>query len=224
MRNLICLLLSTFLFIAPLTAQVENIPLITVTGEASEKIVPDYAVITVKLEKSIGENELNSILENTVFRSEDIAIKFIEKDKIEIAKSHPQFDALKIKSGIKFIQAYIVTVSDLSKLSQVILELSTRNIGSIHHIQYRSSQMDYYKQKVVAHAIENAKAAAKQYAISIDQQIGKAHSIVENNTHTANWYLPQVGNSQEYQSATFLNEAGYITLSSFVTVSFDLLK
>lgn len=115
-------------------AQVEDIPLLSINGEAYEKIIPDYAILSIRVSKNISGNTLNSLGENTLFRSEEIDMRFIDKDDVEIVYPFVELDRSKV--GLSFIREFIVTVKDLSKLPNAILELNKRNLGTIYAIRY----------------------------------------------------------------------------------------
>jgi uncharacterized protein YggE len=204
-------------------AQVENIPLLSINGEAYEKIIPDYAILSIRVSKNISGNTLNSLGENTLFRSEEIDMKFIDKDDVEIVYPFVELDRSKV--GLSFIREFIVTVKDLSKLPNVILELHKRDLGTIYAISYRSSELEEAKNRARLEAVKNAQQMAARYATTIGQEVGKIHLITEEALNVHNWYTEKNNYPKiDVRNSLESNNPGYVTISALVKVSFDLKK
>ena len=200
-------------------AQLENIPLITVEGEATLKVKPDYVVLALKVYRKIKPEESIRFLE--IFKDEDTKIRIFAFDEKDIAVSFVQPEAS------YYIKEVFITINTIEKLDKVLLELNKLGYTQFHFFEYRIKNLPDYKTKVRLKAITNAKAKANAMAESIGQKIGKAHTIKEIESDDYNWYnkndriqyLTEKLNTDDY-----LLFPGYISITSKVKISFDLIK
>ena len=64
--TIIHLLVSGYIF-----SQVENIPLIEVTGESAIKVLPDYCILGLRIEKDIPKDSRGEVVGFDIFKDED---------------------------------------------------------------------------------------------------------------------------------------------------------
>jgi uncharacterized protein YggE len=222
MKNaLFCFLVLTSSII--LHAQVlQNIPLVTVTGEGVAKAVPDQAIISVRVQQRIDITNLSLGSEAFLFSKENTDIKFFGDDNHEIFSTIPEIDVKDNKNAAVFIKEFIITVRDISLLTKVITELIRRDFTNIYSITYRLSDVTSAKNSARLMAVANARAAAELYGKALGQSIGKAHMVEEEDAKIVNWYTEKYRNPGEVVNTVYNYNPGYISVPCRVTVSFEL--
>jgi uncharacterized protein YggE len=198
----------------------ENIPLLTVTGEAIVKVVPNQAIISVRVMRKVDVASINAASESFLFNKEDADIKFLGSDNQEVFSTIIEADAR--EKPVVFIKEFIVTVNNIGMLSKVVLELLRFNFTNIYSIRYRLSNLPELQNKVRHLAIANAKSIADNYAGQIGQAIGKVHLLKEEEVTISNWYVEKYKSHEEVLKSNYLYNPGYITIPCKVTVSYRL--
>lgn len=214
----LCLLMQSAAF-----AQLENIPLITVYGEARVKVKPDYVILGIKIRKKINTNSSEGITALELFKTEDTKIRLFGFDQKNMTETIIQPD-----SG-SYIKEVFITITDLSSLDKYLLELNKLGFKNFIYLDYRLKEYGTYKAQAKREAIASAKKKATLLAAEVGQTIGKAHRIEELNTEDYTWYDMQNENSPEHITFKlgadgYVIEPGYLTLTSKMKVSFDLIK
>jgi uncharacterized protein len=222
-KSSLLFLVITFLSAVSLTAQVlQNIPLLTVTGEGVTKAVPDQAIISVRVQQRIDITNLSLGSEAFLFSKENTDIKFFGEDNHEIFSTIPEIDVKDYKNAAVFVKEFIITVRDISLLTKVIMELIRRDFTNIYSITYRLTDITTAKNSARLLAVANARAAAELYAKALGQTIGKAHLVEEEDTKIVNWYTEKYRNANEIVSTTYNYNPGYISVPCKVTIGFEL--
>ena len=206
-----------------LIAQVENIALVTTTGEATVKVKPDHAVLGLRVKKKINTSLSNDNMGFEIFDDEDTRVRLFDFDDKNIVESIIQVD------NTTYIKEIFITVRDLDKLDRHILELRKQGFKRFFYFDYRSSNLKKHKEEATQKAMLNAQKKAQQMAKALQQNIGKAHTIDELETTTYNWY--ELNDTENIEDITYLSgsenylvEPGYIVVIAKVKVSFDLVK
>ena len=203
-------------------AQLQNIPLVTVYGESTIKVKPDYVVLGIKITKDIAiENQNNSIFE--IFSKEDTQVKLFDFDVKNVSETLIQVD------NSKYFKEVFVTIKDLTKLDKYLLELYKAGFKEYMFIDFKISKKNEYLLQARKDAIAAATNKAKLLANELGQLIGKANTIEEIGSEEYNWYNIHKVNTPDnsmYRLGLDNNiiEPGYITIVAKVKVSFDLLK
>jgi uncharacterized protein YggE len=222
MKGLLTFLLFLLLQIA-VFAQLENIPLITVYGEASIKIKPDYVIIGIKLKKQLPTSEVERSTALEIFKAEDTKIRLFGFDAKNISETVIQVD-----SGVYFKEVFL-TITDLNALDKYLLELNSLGFTKYIYLDYRVKDYAAYKMQVKKEAINSARKKAVVLAAELGQTIGKAHIIEELAPEDYNWFA--IHDRKHLENITFklgadgyVIEPGFLTLNSKIKVSFDLPK
>lgn len=163
--------------------QKEFLSTVSVTGESTLFVTPDYALIRVSVEhngndpQSVKAN--NDAVINTVF-------KIIKKHKIkdkdvfsERVNLNKRFDYQKKKYHYTASQSLKITLRDLSKYEALMQGLLNSGINRIDGVQFKASNLEEVKSQARIKAILNAKEKAVAYAQALGQQTGKAITISE---------------------------------------------
>ncbi len=219
MKNFLTLFISVISAVS--FAQLQNIPLITVTGESVVKVSPDYVILDVRIKKQLLTNASNNP-SFEIFKEEDTKIRLFDFNEADLSKTVIQTDS----SSIYYKEVFI-TVYDLKKLDKYLLELYNLGYRDYVYMDYRVSNYNRYKTQARKEAINAAKKKAQLLATELGQIIGKAHSIDDVYSEDYNWYnLKDKVNLEKLTfkagADTYLIEPGYITITAKVKVSFDL--
>jgi uncharacterized protein YggE len=210
-----------FFLVGEASAQLENIPLVTVTGESVVKVKPDYALISVIAKKDFSSGQLATLSSVSLFQSDDNRINTITSD-VEVFATTPVYE--RSQNTNTFSKNYVLQVNDLSRLSKVVIDLLRRGL-LIETIDYRLTKLEEYKNEARKLAIQNAKHKAMILASASGQKIGKTHLILERELNNENWYSETLGEKTlEIYTENYIFNIGYISIPCKVDVSFDLLK
>jgi uncharacterized protein YggE len=204
-------------------AQLQNIPLVSAVGESVIKVKPDYAVIALKVKKSMNLATLQTTASFKIFEQNDTKIQLFGFDDKNIDYSLIQADSL------VYVKEIFITVNDLENLDKYLLEIQKLGYKDLIYLDYRVKDMSVYKDQARKSAIVSAKRKAMLMASELGQSIGKAHTIEELEVQSFNWY--NIDNSKNLENMTYklgseayVIEPGYITIVVKVKVSFDLIK
>lgn len=200
----------------------QAIPLLTVTGEATIKMTPDYAIIAVEAERVLSANDLSAASASFLFNDADIQVKMVSSEDNEVQASIP-FTRLQNNSGI-LIKAFTITVNNIAKLQDVIIDLTRRNIGRISYVSYRCYGLDALYLQARRQAIMNAKSRATAYAEALAQTIGKANTVKEEVMDVYNWFESVTPNGNDTRGEKYIVNPGYVTIYCKVSVGYDLVK
>ena len=202
-------------------AQVENIPLVTVTGESTVKVKPDYVVLGVEVKKDFKPGGFE------IFKSEDTKIRLFELSDTAISESLIQIDSFKSDTSC-YIKEVFISINDVKKLDRFLYELHKAGFRNYVFIDYRVRNFEAYKNRARKKAIHAAKKEAGLLASEMGQSIGKAHIIKEMETEIYNWYdmddKEKIKNATSIGTDFYLSAPGYIVITSKIRVSFDLQK
>jgi uncharacterized protein YggE len=235
-RNIFGTLILGLCFITASPAQQQREPsLITVTGEAEVRAVPDEVVfdLTVqtlnrdlKIAKAQTDERLKSVIE--LLRKYKVAPEDMQTDYIKLEPRYRRANEIRTFLGYSVRKDVVFTLRDVTQAENLLSEVMTSGITSINSINFRTSQLRKYRDQARALAMRAAREKATALAGEIGQKIGKAHSIEEEsptrnhgsqNTFTANLSTSSGEESAETQGTLAL---GQITVNARVTVRFIL--
>jgi uncharacterized protein YggE len=161
-------------------------PIITVTGEAEVRVVPDEVVfdLTVqtlnrdlKIAKAQTDERLKKTLELT--RKYKIAPADVQTDYVRLEPRYRGNDETRTLVGYSVRKDLVFTLRDASQAEELLSEVIENGITRINSINFRSSQLRQHRDQARALAIKAAQEKAIALAAEIGQKIGKAYSIEE---------------------------------------------
>jgi uncharacterized protein YggE len=219
MKNIILIIIITCLGNL-LFGQLQNIPLITVTGESVMKVSPDYVIVGIRIKKKLLTNiERKPAFE--IFKEEDTKIRLFDFNESDISRTIIQIDSS------TYYKEVFITINDVKKLDKYLLELSNLGYNDYIYIDYRVTNYNRYKMQCRKDAVNAAKKKAQALVAELGQTLGKAHTIEDLDSQDYNWY--NLKNKENAGNITFklgadnyVIEPGYITITSKVKLSFDL--
>lgn len=191
------LIISLFsLFVVSLkaqTADVDKMPTIKVTGTAEIQVVPDTATLTFTISK---KNNLVAAAkkqnDETVAKVTELAQRFgiaatdVKTDYIRV-KEATRREKLKgsdeeyaeVFDGYLVNRSLVVKLRDISKFESLLTALLDAGVNDVDNVVFSSSELRKYKDQARAQAVRAAREKAEAMAKEINQSIGKAISIEE---------------------------------------------
>lgn len=225
--NRILIFISLCLISINTRAQLENIPLVTVTGEAVETVSPDEIILQIDIIKPFTFNQLQNMRVFNFFDKENMQVKFIGTNNNEIDES---IVLVKKTSEIELVKEIYITIKDLSKYTDVLLKLYNLGFENVSMIDVRTTKLKELKEQAFTDAVANAREKAVRLAGSLGQSIGKAHTIEEIPQTIENWHAEYLSTPYASDSTLiktidiYMQIPGKIIIPVKVKVSFDLIK
>lgn len=233
--KLIILLTIVMLFSNSVFAK-EQIPprLITVTGEAEIKVVPNEIILTFGVEKwnkelNIAKTENDQIVQKVfqVAKEYGIESKNIQTDYLDIQPRYEhQYERRKF-IGYFVTKSIVITLKETSKFENFLSDVLETGVNYVRGVKFQTTELRKHKDQARALAIKAAKEKAQNLAAELGQTVERPYSIQENfanlqvlggNTMTQN-VVQRVGGSSESGVSTAL---GQIKVNAKVVVSFEL--
>ncbi len=218
--------------------------LITVTGDAEVRVVPDEVVLTLGIEtwnKQLGiakkENDqrVQKIIE--IAKIHKIEEKHIQTDYLGIEPRYKDSYEHKKFIGYFVRKTLVLILKDVSRFENILSDVLEAGTNYVHGIKFRTTELRKYRDQARSLAIKAAQEKANALAKELDQKIGKPHSIQENRSGWWSGYNSWWGsrwsggmaqnviqnvdspNSLETDNSIAL---GQIKVNATVTVSFEL--
>jgi uncharacterized protein YggE len=215
--------------------QVREPQLITVTGEAEVRAVPDEVVFDVtvrttnrdlKVAKAQTDERLRTLIE--LARKFKVAPEDMQTDYIKLEPRYRGGNETRTFLGYSVRKDLVFTLRDVTQAETLLSEVMTSGITSINSINFRTSQLRKYRDQARALAIRAAREKAIALTGEIGQKIGKAYSIEE---EAATGNLPSQNNFTSNVTTSSGDDPagtegtlalGQITVNARVTVRFIL--
>lgn len=197
---------------------------VDVMGEASVKLAPDYAQISIVVEKEAklpAEAQQSTMKEMSEVLTYLRSIKNISDVKTQVVELRPRIRDY--QKGEKDYYARQVVSFKLMKLEQydeVILGLLQKGIDGIGQVQFRSSSEEKLEESLLKQAVADARNKASLLAGELGQEIGKAVFITDRNGSGA--YPRYEGARMMKMDSGPSVEPGELELSVTVNVRFEL--
>jgi len=189
-------------------------PLVTVYGTAELKVVPDVVDVSVSVEvrgKDLAStaSQQNSRITDAIamIRKAGVDAKDIQTDFTNIApvysnsKNGRNFDYFVARKGIAF------TLKDTAKYDALMAALIQAGVDRVQSVHFRATDIRKYRDQAREMAVTAAREKAVALAAKLDQKIGKAFSIDEDEIPLSSpmLYQPRLGLNA---TANYSGEAG----------------
>ncbi len=173
----------------PAAARAAEPRLITVTGNAAIRIVPDEVILTFGVEtihkelaaaKKENDQKIRAIIQ--FVKDQEIEGKYIQTDYINIEPryrnqhEHSEFVGYFVRKTI------VVTLRDISKFEAVLSGALESGANYVHGVQFQTTELRKHRDKARTMAIKAAREKASSMAGELGQEIGKPHTIHEGHT------------------------------------------
>lgn len=215
--------------------QAREQPLITVTGEAEVRAVPDEVVFDVtvrtfnrdlKIAKSQTDERLRTLV--ALARKYKVAPEDMQTDYVKLEPRYRGGNETRTFLGYSVRKDLVFTLRDVTQAEDLLSEVMTSGITSINSINFRTSQLRKHRDQARSLAIRAAREKAVALTAEIGQKIGKAYSIEEvvatGNPASQNSFMSNTTTSSGDDAADTEGTLalGQITVNARVTVRFIL--
>lgn len=212
----------------------EPLPLVTVTGSADVRVVPDEVVITVTIseqKKEIGASRdavtarVKRVCEAA--RALGVAEKDIQTDRLTIEPESRQTAEYQWEFvGYKTVQRMAITLRDVAQYEALLTAVLQVPINELNGIAWHSSKAAERRAEARLLAMKAAREKAGALAEALGQRVGVAHTITED-ANQGWWYGSANSNvlvpTAERADITSV-APGELAITASVTVSFTLLS
>jgi uncharacterized protein YggE len=219
--------------------------LITVTGDADVRVVPDEVILTLGVETwdknmDIAKRQNDEIVTKVLALATDhgIAPEHIQTDYISIEPRYRNDGYYEQRDFIGFFvhKTVVLTLRDLSSFEAVLSGALNAGVNYVHGIEFRTTELRKHRDEARALAIQAAQEKATALAGELGQKVGNPITIQEEQSgwwsgYNA-WWGSRYGGGmaqnviQEAGGAASLADGsvapGQIRVNSQVTVSFEL--
>ena len=217
-------------------------PLITVTGDAEVRVIPDEVVITLGVETwnkdltlAKNENDRRTQAVINAAKNQKVAEKHIQTDYLSIEPRYKNQYEHRSFIGYFVRKSIVITLKDTGRFEKMIAGLLETGANYVHGVQFRTTELRKYRDQARSLAIKAAREKAVALAGELDRQIGKPYKIQE---YPSGWYsyynswwggryggamaqnvIQNTGGASETDGSIAL---GQIKVNAKVTVSFEL--
>lgn len=229
---------------SPGTGTISEPRVITVTGDAEVRVIPDEVVITLGVETEdadlgVAKDWNDEIVQQVLELSQDFGIdpSHVQTDYIDI---EPRYDYTSSGSrrfeGYRVRKTIVVILQDLSQFEDFVSGALERGVNYVHDVEFRTTELRQYRDQARALAIQAAQEKAEALAGELDQSIGEPMLIREEQSGWWSWYgygwgrrgssgvaqnvVVEVGSSSLETGSAIA--PGQITVRAQVAVSFEL--
>jgi uncharacterized protein YggE len=210
-------------------------PLVSTSGSAQIRVVPDLADLYFEVEvrnadltvarKQQADRATKILAE---LRAAGVAEAELQSSQVQIAPDYT--DRRQETEKIKFYrvsQSICCTLHDLKKVPDVTADAVVAGATGVRDASLRTSQLRKYRDEARAKAIHAAKEKATALATELGAKIGKPYTITEGSGYewrasTSNNSSFQVAGEQPGDGTTPTFAPGTISVSANVSVSFIL--
>ncbi|HEV2706468.1 MAG TPA: SIMPL domain-containing protein [Pyrinomonadaceae bacterium] len=211
--------------------------LITVSGEAEVRVVPDEVRFDVAVQsfnkdlrqaKTQTDERIARLIEMT--RRYQIAARDVQTDYFKVEPRYKGDDSSRLLIGYSVRKDLVFTLRDVSKAEALLSETLESGVTRINDVEFRTSEPRKYRDEARALAIKAAREKAIALTGEIGQKIGKAYSIEEegavNRGGNASTYSNVTSNTYRVEGDSSAAEGtlalGQIVLSARVVVRFEI--
>lgn len=234
------------------SAWTENSPaseepqLITATGDAEVRVVPDEVILTLGVEtwdKNLGlaKRQNNTIVAKVLALAGDYGIdsQHVQTDYVSIEPRYRNGYYEKSDFIGYFVRKTIViTLRDLYQFEDLLTDALGAGVNYVQGIQFRTTELRKHRDEARALAIKAAREKAVALAGELDQKVGDPQMIREDHVgwwsgYNAWWGFGRGSAKsqnviQEIGGGTLTGESsvapGQINVNARVTVSFELTR
>jgi uncharacterized protein YggE len=214
---------------------------ITVTGDADVRVVPDEVIITLGVEtwnkdlstaKAQNDERVSQVL--ALARNYGIQPQHIQTDHISIEPRYQDDYEKRHFIGFFVRKTIVITLKDISQFDDVLTDVLQDGVNYVHGVEFRTTQLRKYRDEARSLAIQAAREKAVAMAGALGQQVGQPQSIYEDQSNWWSWYnwwwgprwnggmaqnvIQEVGGGSPPQDGSLA--PGQITVNARVTITF----
>lgn len=232
----------------PMMSSMQPLRTISVSGQATKKIVPDEAHLRVNLNsmkpkmvdaKASHDEKLKALLEIT--KSEGVEERKVRTESSSIQPIYEYVNngnngQTRVFRGYRIQTQLDITVVDTAKVGALMEKITNAGFeqgantewGNLLDLQYQVSEPEKKRDELLAEAIEIARAKAERMAKAGGSSVARVQQITEGNVSNFNPPMPVMAMGRMMPQAVMAEEAavappsGEQQLNANVSVVFEL--
>lgn len=206
----------------------QNIPSVTVTGEGVVYAMPDIVNISLSIEnegndvKYLKQKNGESVAKVIQILSEELPLENFQTERVSLAR-HYDYNTKSYKYHIS--QGIKIKLEDLSKYETLMEAIFAAGVNQINNVSFDVKNREKFLREARSLAVNDAREKALFYAVSLEQNIGKALSVSE---LSSSFGVPRNADfmalAKESATPKETLAVGTIAIEAKINVSFELLK
>jgi len=217
--------------------------LITVTGDAEVRVVPDEVILALGIEtwdkdlgtaKSQNDERLKTVL--ALVQGLGVESRHIQTEHISIEPRYRDSYEKRDFIGYFVRKTVVVTLKDISKFETLLSSVLEGGANYVHGIEFRTTELRKHRDEARALAVKAAQEKAIALAAELGQKVGQPHKIQEEQSDWWSsygvWWGARWGGAMAQNVIQNVGEGsapvegtlapGQITVRARVSVSFTL--
>ena len=216
-----------FSLISTMAIAQNQTPTVEVVGEGIVYATPDMVNISISIEKegldltNLRQKNGEAVAQVLQLLSKELPMENFQTSYVSLYK-----DDYNKLNKYRVVQNINVKLEDISKYDNLMNAIFDAGVNRIDGISFEVKNKEKLLQEVRVAAIDDARKKALLYAVSLDQNIGKAIQIKEVNSHFNNIQPVERMSKMSLGSTGSDNTlaVGKIAIEAQVNVAFELLK
>ena len=218
-----------FSLISTMAIAQNQTPTVEVTGEGIVYATPDMVNISISIEKegldlkNLRQKNGEAVAQVLQLLSKELPMENFQTSYVSLYKD----DYNKINK-YRVVQNINIKLEDISKYDNLMNAIFDAGVNRIDGISFGVKNKEKLLQEARVAAIDDARKKALLYAVSLDQNIGKAIKIKEVNSHFNDIQPVERMSKMSLGSPANGNDntlaIGKIAIEAQVNVAFELLK
>ena len=218
-----------FSLISTMAIAQNQTPTVEVTGEGIVYATPDMVNISISIEKegldlkNLRQKNGEAVAQVLQLLSKELPMENFQTSYVSLYK-----DDYNKLNKYRVVQNINVKLEDISKYDNLMNAIFDAGVNRIDGISFGVKNKEKLLQEARVAAIDDARKKALLYAVSLDQNIGKAIKIKEVNSHFNDIQPVERMSKMSLGSPANGNDntlaVGKIAIEAQVNVAFELLK
>ena len=218
-----------FSLISTMTIAQNQTPTVEVVGEGIIYATPDMVNISISIEKegldlkNLRQKNGEAVAQVLQLLSKELPMENFQTSYVSLYK-----DDYNKLNKYRVVQNINIKLEDISKYDNLMNAIFDAGVNRIDGISFGVKNKEKLLQEARVAAIDDARKKALLYAVSLDQNIGKAIQIKEINSHFNDIQPVERMSKMSLGSPANGNDntlaVGKIAIEAQVNVAFELLK
>ena len=218
-----------FSLISTMAIAQNQTPTVEVTGEGIVYATPDMVNISISIEKegldlkNLRQKNGEAVAQVLQLLSKELPMENFQTSYVSLYK-----DDYNKLNKYRVVQNINIKLEDISKYDNLMNAIFDAGVNRIDGISFGVKNKEKLLQEARVAAIDDARKKALLYAVSLDQNIGKAIQIKEINSHFNDIQPVERMSKMSLGSPANGNDntlaVGKIAIKAQINVAFELLK
>ena len=218
-----------FSLISTMAIAQNQTPTVEVVGEGIVYATPDMVNISISIEKegldlkNLRQKNGEAVAQVLQLLSKELPMENFQTSYVSLYK-----DDYNKLNKYRVVQNINIKLEDISKYDNLMNAIFDAGVNRIDGISFGVKNKEKLLQEARVAAIDDARKKALLYAVSLDQNIGKAIKIKEVNSHFNDIQPVERMSKMSLESPANGNDntlaVGKIAIEAQVNVAFELLK